>query len=176
MLRKIESFSELDSRKLMNVYAEGNEENAEYFYPNEPDRAAAVKRVETNFLGFLKKEFYSRPGSVYWVLEEDGEWVSALRASRIREGLYYLEALETRPDRRREGFAARLLTAVTQELKIGGPFRLYDCVSRRNAASLKTHERCGFRIASDPGHDYLRDRPDEGAYGLMYGYESEAEA
>ena len=29
MLRKIESFSELDSRKLMDVCAEGSEENAE---------------------------------------------------------------------------------------------------------------------------------------------------
>ena len=38
MLRKIESFGDLDGRKLMDVYAEGNEENAEYFHPDEPDR------------------------------------------------------------------------------------------------------------------------------------------
>ena len=46
MLRKIECFGELDSRKLMDVCAEGSEENAEYFYPDEADRAAAVQRVE----------------------------------------------------------------------------------------------------------------------------------
>lgn len=46
MLRKIECFGDLDSGKLMDVYAEGSEENAEYFYPDEADRAAAVQRVE----------------------------------------------------------------------------------------------------------------------------------
>ena len=91
-------------------------------------------------------------------------WVSALRICRIPEGPYYLEALETRPDRRRQGYGVRLLSEVLDAMKAEGPFRLCDCVGKKNAASLKAHEKCGFRIVSEKGCDY-RD------FGLEYRYE-----
>ena len=101
MLLKITDGQALDERKLMDVYAESNLENTDFFCPEEPDKEAAVRMVESGFLDFLKNEFFKEPEAICWALEEDGVWVSALRTCKIPEGPYYLEALETRPDRRR---------------------------------------------------------------------------
>ena len=168
MLLRISRFDDLDERKLMDIYSESNFENTDYFFPDMRDKKEAVRNVEEGFLGFLKDEFFSQSGSEYWVLESDGVWVSALRLSRIEKGLYYLEALETRPDCRRQGHAARLLDGVIDELKKAGPFRICDCISKRNTASIKTHEKCGFSIVSEAGYDYLLNESDDHDYGLEY--------
>ncbi len=163
-------YEDLDARRLMDVYAESNLENAEDFFPDEKDKAAAVRKVEAGFLDFLRDEFFAKPDATYWVLARDGVWVSACRVSRIEDGLYYLEALETRPDSRRRGYAAELLSGVLTALKRRGPFRLCDCVGKRNEASLKTHAACGFRIVSEQGYDYLSGETNERTYGLEYRY------
>ena len=170
MLLQITRYADLDERMLMDLYAEGNLENTDYFFPGIKDKAEAVRKVEAGFLGFLQDEFMDRPGNTYWILEENGVWVSALRTTRIRPGLYYIEALETRPDCRRKGFAARLLTGVAETLKKDGPFRLCCCVSKKNTASLKTHLACGFAVVSEAGWDYLLDESDSRDYGMEYRY------
>lgn len=137
MLLKITDGQALDERKLMDVYAESNLENTDFFCPEEPDKEAAVRMVESGFLDFLKNEFFKEPEAVCWVLEEDGVWVSALRTCKIPEG----------------------------------PFRLCDCVGKKNAASLRAHEKCGFRIVSEQGCDYLHREADDRDFGLEYRYE-----
>lgn len=168
MLLKIREFSQIDTRKFLDIYAESNRENAEDFFPGE-DIGAAVKKVETGFIEFLD-EFFSKPGNTYWILEEDGLWVSALRLSLIGPGSYYLEALETRPDSRQKGFAVKLMKAVTDELKAFGPFVIRDCVSKRNVPSIKTHEKAGFCIVSDAGRDYLSGDENDREYGFEYSH------
>ncbi len=168
MLLIITDYTEIDTRKLMDVYAESNFENTDYFFPDETDKTAAVEKVEAGFLDFLKNEFFSRSGSVYWVLEENGLWLTALRTSLIEPGLYYMEALETRPDSRRAGHAAELLNEVTAVLKREGPFRLRCCVGKKNRASLNTHLKCGFEIVAQEGFDYLRGEADSHDYGLEF--------
>ena len=169
MLIRITEYGDLDKRKLMDIYSESNYENTDYFFPEEPDKEKAVRQVEAGFLDFLKNDFFSRPEAAVWVYEENGTWFSALRTCRVRD-VYYLEALETRPDQRRKGYAALLLSAVADAMKKEGPFRLYDCVSKRNTASLKTHEKCGFRIVSEEGYDYLLEETDDRDFGLEYRY------
>ena len=171
MILTIRRFEELDGRRLMTLYRESNEENIDYFFPGAEDRAQALRQVEQGFLDYLRGDFFAKEGNEYRVLEEDGEWLSALRLYPVREGLYYIEALETDPARRREGCAARLLEGVIAGLKARGPFRLCDCVGVKNLPSLRTHERCGFRIVGEPGRDWLRDAPDEGTYGMEYRYQ-----
>ena len=173
MLLELQNYNSIDERKLMDIYSESNYENTDYFYPDEADKLVAVKKVEAGFMHFLENDFYSHPEACYWVLEEDGIWMSALRTCKIREGLYYLEALETRPDQRKKGYGSFLLSQVIEKLKKYGPFRLCDCVSKKNTASLKTHEKCGFRIISDTGYDYLHNENDEYDYGLAYYYSEE---
>ena len=170
MLLRIMKYCDLDGRKLMDVYSESNYENTDYFFPDEADKNAAVRKVEAGFLDFLKNDFFNLTDAAYWILEIDGIWVSALRTCRVQKGLYYLEALETRPDHRRKGYGARLLSSVADSLKKDGPFRLCSCVSKRNIASLKTHEKCGFLIVSEKGYDYLNEEADDHDFGLEYCY------
>ena len=171
MLLRITQFSDLDARKLMDIYAESNLENTDYFYREISDKAEAVKRVEERFLEYLEKDFFHTPGPSYWVLEVDGRWVSALRLNELKPGFYYLEALETRPDCRRKGYCARLLTEVIEALKNQGPFRICDCVGKRNQASLRTHLKCGFQIVAEDGYDYLSQETSVFVHGLAYSYE-----
>ena len=56
------------------------------------------------------------------------------------------------------------------DMKKEGPFRLCDCVSKKNLPSLKTHEKCGFRIVSEEGYDYLLEETDDRDFGLEYRY------
>ena len=170
MMIKITEYQELDTRKLMDVYAEGNYENTEYFFPDEEDKSIAVQKVEAGFLNFLKNDFFSKSDAIYWILDIDGIWVSALRTCMIQDDLYYMEALETRPDCRRKGYEATLLSGVVEAFKENGSFRLCSCVSKRNVASLKTHEKCGFRIVSEEGYNYLSGEADNNNFGMEYSY------
>ncbi len=168
MLFRIDSYGVLDERKLMDLYVEGNLENAEELDPEGTDRSKALKRAEAEFLHFLKTDFFQRAGNEYWILEENGLWVSALRASRIQDGFYYLEALETRPDCRRRGYGEALLTEVLAHLAELGPFRLCDCIHKKNLPSLELHKKCGFRIVSEAGLCYLNGTVNDRAYGMEY--------
>lgn len=168
MLLRFDRYADLAPRKLMDIYAESNLENTDYFYPEIIDKAKAVKQVEARFLEYLERDFFHTPGPSYWILEENGIWVSALRLNELKPGFYYLEALETRPDSRRNGYGSRLLTELIAALRQKGPFELHDCVGKRNEASLRTHLRCGFRIVSEDGFDYLSGEADSRHYGLEY--------
>lgn len=173
MLLRITRYCDLDGQNLMEVYSESNSENTDYFYPDETDKRKAVWMVEAGFMDFLQKDFFEHTGATYWVLEENGVWISALRTCLIQPGTYYLEALETRPSHRAKGYASRLLTDVLETMKKDGSFRLCDCVGKKNFASLKTHKKCGFQIVMEDGYDYLNMTVDRRDYGLEYRYSKE---
>ncbi len=171
MLIEITSYNDIDARKLMDIYAESNRENVDYFYPDMSDKRAALALVEERFLGFLKTDFFVHPNSSYYILEEEGIWVSALRLSLVEDcqcRRYYMEAIETRPSFRLKGFASKLVYDVIQKLKAKGPFVLCDCVSKHNEQSLKTHLKCGFQIVSNEGFDYLQNEENPRCYALEY--------
>ena len=170
MLHKIVSFEEIDGRKLMDLYQEGNVENIEYFYPEMENKTLALQKCEENFLEFVRTDFFQREGSEYWILEEDGVWVSALRLNKIDSGHYYIEALETHPEFRRKGYASCLLSGVIADLKKRGPFRLSDCVGKKNEASIQTHKKCGFEIVSEAAMDYLNHETSDRQYGMEYSF------
>ena len=96
MLQRFERFEDIDGRKLMDLYAEGNRENAEEFFPDD-DVQTGVGKVEREFLDFLKNDFMPKPENTCWVLEENGAYRSALRLTELDDRLFYLEALETHP-------------------------------------------------------------------------------
>ena len=136
MLYRIEQVNQIDGRKLMDLYQEGNIENIDYFYPGTEDREGALKRIENDFLGYIEKDFLAKPENAYWILEEEGAWVSALRLYKIEDGFYYIEALETHPQYRRKGYAVKLLNGVIDALKKKGSFKLCDNVRKRNEGIL----------------------------------------
>ena len=168
MLIKITDPNGFDDYKMMAIYAEGNKENAEYFYP-QTDKLEAIEKVERDFCRCIKNEFLNGT-NIYYVLEIDGVWVSALRLYCLGNNFYYLEALETMPQYRRKGYAVRLLTEVINDLKEKGSFKICDSVGKKNTASLNTHKKCGFKIVSEDGYDYLQKEIDERCYGLEYSF------
>ena len=145
MLLRFSSLRDIKFPELMAVYEEGNRENAADRYPEESVyRGLAL--AEEDFRQYLGEYFFPTPGAVYYVWQANGRYVSALRLEPYRDGLL-MEALETRPDMRRKGFAAKLIKEML--LTLPKSTVVYSHVSKRNIASLKTHEVCGFEKMLD---------------------------
>ena len=142
MLRLARKCSELIFSNLMEVYEEGNRENGAQHWPglfgNEQ-----ILRAEQEFYRYLE-DFFRTKGAYYAVWEENGRYLSALRLEPYEDGLL-LEALETRPDCRGKGYGSLLLEAVSA-VETGN---IYSHVSKKNLASLRVHEKCGFRKLLD---------------------------
>ncbi len=139
MLIIANSLKELQFSSLMEVYRESNLENARQFWPRVPENQQQLL-AEQSFYQYLKEGFFSQAGAVYCVWEEGGRYVSALRLEPYEDGLL-LEALETAPEHRRQGYAKALMQSVLAWVPQG---KIYSHVSRRNAASLAAHAACGF--------------------------------
>lgn len=167
MLIEKRNFSETELRSLMEIYREGNIENIPYFYPDCEDMQEGLRKVEEGFTNYIVNDFLNCPGNSYFILEDEGRWVSALRLYAL-EDCYYIEALETHPDYRRRGYGSALMDLVIGHLGRFGSFVLRDCVSKKNEASLATHRKCGFVIDSDPGKDYLDGSTNDGDYGMAF--------
>ena len=174
MFLELKQISEQDMAKLMGIYAESNNENIVYFYPDCTDASDGLRKIEANFSDYIRKEFLISPENTYCVLAKDNIWVSALRLYAMKD-FYYIEALETSPAFRRLGYGSELLNAVLLSLKKKGPFILRDNVGKRNAASLATHKKCGFEIEHEDAVNYLNGTVKPSCYGLVYRYRNNAE-
>lgn len=139
MLLIAKSLKDLDFRQLMNVYEEGNLENARESFSQLP-LGQAVLEAEQDFYGYLKDSFFATPGAFYGIWTEDRKYVSALRLEPYRDG-WLVEAVETAPSQRRKGYAAVLMAQVLTYL---GQGKVYSHVHKANTASLGLHRRCGF--------------------------------
>ena len=139
MLIVVKKRNELSFGKLMDVYCEGNLENGQENYPDEPPHRQ-IALAEQDFYNYLQQVFFKTDGAAYLIWEEKGCYISALRLEPYRDGLL-LEALETVPQHRKKGYGAQLVRAA---LDFAGDLRVYSHVNKRNTASLRTHEKCGF--------------------------------
>ena len=161
MLILATSLRQIRFRELMEVYADSNEEKASD-WPDLP-RGFALNLAEQDFRQYLDEVFFRTPGALCALWEEDGRYVSALRLEPYKDG-YLLEALETHPLFRRKGYAVKLIQAVQPHI---GSVRIYSHVNKRNLASLKTHERCGFKPQSDHAV-YINGSVDHRCCTLVY--------
>lgn len=161
MLNVARSLKDLRFSELMQVYAQSNLEAAEKRKNLPP--MFALQLAEQDFRQYLQEVFFPTPGAYLCIWEEGGCYVSALRLEPYRDGLL-LAALETAPAFRKRGYGAALIRAVQQHL---GPGKLYSHVDKRNAASLRTHEACGFRLLSDHAV-YLNGSVDYRCHTLLY--------
>lgn len=144
MLIIAKKLRELSFGQLMEVYMEGNLENGQELWPDESENQQ-IALAEQDFYNYLDQVFFRTPNAFYAVWQKAGKYVSALRLEPFRDGML-LEALETRPDSRRRGYAKALITGVLEKLP---DVKVYSHVSKRNFASLKTHESCGFEKKLD---------------------------
>ncbi len=170
MILEINTFDQVDERKLMDVYQESNTENTHYFYPDLSNQDEALQKVECDYLSYIENDFLANRKNRYMILEHDGIWVCALRLYCVNDKLYYIEALETHPAYRRKGYATQLLAGMINLLKERGAYTIRDCVDKKNTASLVTHQKAGFMIYSSEGYDYLQHETDNESYGLQFTY------
>ena len=162
MLRIARKMNELSFGKLMGVYEEGNLENGQCLWPDEP-QWRQIALAEQEFYSYLQQIFFKTDNAAYLIWEEDGSYVSALRLEPYQEG-FLLEALETHPQHRKKGYAARLVTAAAEY--VGGT-KIYSHVGKKNMPSLRTHEACGFQKMLDYAI-YADGSVDDRCYTLMH--------
>lgn len=170
LLRR-QSMTEDEYRKLMAIYAESNRENIGYFFPELKDEKLGVQKVEEQFVAFMKTDFFSEKDHCYYILSVDDEWVAAMRFIRLAEHSYFLEALETKPEQRRKGYATALFTRVIRKHRPEGSFTVKSIVSKHNEASLAFHEKVGFKPEGMPSHSPMADQK----LGFTYIYEAPEE-
>jgi len=144
LLTVIKSMGQLNFGALMQVYAESNRENAEERYPRETE-GSGVRLAEQDFYQYLRECFFPTQGAFYAVWSRGGRYFSALRMEPYRDG-FLLEALETAPEERQKGYAAELIRAVL--FTMPGQ-KIYSHIHKKNLASIRTHEKCGFRKILD---------------------------
>ena len=133
------SLRDLSFGKLMDVYAEGNLENGRDLWPDEPE-GRQIALAEQEFYQYLQQVFFRTKDTRYLILEDSGRYISALRLEPYQDGLL-LEALETAPAYRQKGYGAHLTQVAIETV---GTTKVYSHVAKRNTASLRTHEKCGF--------------------------------
>ena len=126
--------------RLFAVYAESMGDLAEDF--------ASPEEMRKSYEGFLR-EFIRGPGQRIFVETERDQWVSALRAIEYRPGVWFIEAVETAPDRRGQGFGKRLLTRTTERLFHLGAKQIEGIIHPANTASQRLHAACGFAPTDD---------------------------
>ena len=139
MLKVYCSMADLPFGKLMEIYAQSNQEDKR----NCESEGYQPVLAEQEFYAYLRQCFFALPSARYFLWEEQGRAVSAVRCEGYRDGLL-LTALETAPDCRGKGYATGLVKAVLQYLKEG---KVYAHIRHDNQPSLAVHLRCGFTKA-----------------------------
>lgn len=147
-------------RMIHSVYPEASYEIAKDKHPKMQDLSEAIREEEQYFVEKFLGKFMSKNENTYYVWEVDGEWVSALRLTKL-DGYYFMEALETAPEHRKKGYASELIKAVIQKFEEVGPTVIRSNVRKTNAASLATHQKCGFVIEGENGIENC-------FYGMLY--------
>ena len=135
MLKLICRIRDLDMTGLLNV----DRETAERDY-------SSWHGAYNGMLDYLQSLFDCGGACGVWIHE--GIYVSALRLEPYRDGLL-LEALETMPDCRRQGYGKKLVLAALEAVWQENPLPVYSHVPKRNHPSLAIHNACGFSRISE---------------------------
>ena len=124
----IESLSHPQLSSVMALYAASRER----------DRIGDERAVYEFFLDFFtQKDAFCAA----WVTEVG--LCSVLRIQSYLDGVL-LTGVETAPQQRGRGYAYALMCAVLEKLRQRGVRKVYSHVDRKNAPSMKLHEKCGF--------------------------------
>ncbi len=126
--------------RLFDVYAESMADLSCGFSSEEEMRASYREFLE----GFV-----ADPAHIVLVEEDDGIWKSGLRAVSCGDGRWFVEAVETDPCARHQGYGRLLLTNVAERLRSLGVREIACCIAESNTASRRLHESCGFSATGE---------------------------
>jgi hypothetical protein len=79
MLIELKSCTAEDLKKLMPIYEQSNRENIRHFFPDCTDPEEGLRKAEESFGQYICEDFLADANNTYYVLEKNGQWVSALR-------------------------------------------------------------------------------------------------
>ena len=140
MLLQIAEIDAAAVDRLFAVYAESMADLAEDF--------GSADEMRESYAGFLR-EFIRECGQLILIETDGDQWVSGLRAVEYRPGVWFIEAVETAPDRRGQGFGKRLLTHTVERLSRLGAKQIECIIHPDNTASRRLHAACGFVPTDD---------------------------
>jgi len=131
--------TEADVPEILDIYAPYIENTTITFEYDVPCRKEFMQR------------FYSITAQFPWLVwEEDGKILGYAYAAPPYARAAYSWCAEPsvylRPEARGRGIGARLYAALEELLKMQGYQVLYALITQENAASLRFHERLGYRI------------------------------
>lgn len=170
MLIRLKQLLAEDAQLLMAVYKESNRDNVVYFFPELKDTEEGLHMTEEAYIKWICNDFLTQQNTVYYIWEEKGIWLSSLRFHEVGSKHYYMEALETHPEYRGQGYAEKLINGVIEELKGKGNFEIESYTSAKNIASQKTHKKCGFVVTDKKPFDYASQEYVDNAVGFLYRY------
>lgn len=131
----------IDRAAFMALYRGSALENVPDWYP-ELSEDEGLRTYEDSYWAYMSGPLWAEGGIQVLLADETG-YRSGLRLYPRERG-WLIEALETRPDCRGQGFGLRVLRETVRTLEAEGPVRLESHVRKTNAASLATHAAAGF--------------------------------
>ena len=140
MIKIITQIDEITISSLLSVYSESMDDMKTNF--------ATDTEMCVAYASFLR-EFAKKPNQLIIVETFNDEWVSALRAIETTEGHWFLEAVETKPNKRKKGFGKDLLLHTIDYLKNRGMTEITCTISHNNHKSQALHGKCGFIPTND---------------------------
>lgn len=141
MINIVTQIDENAISRLLSVYSESMDDMKMNF--------AGDAEMCSAYASFLR-EFVENPKHLIIAETFNDEWVSALRAIETTEGHWFLEAVETKPDKRKKGFGKNLLHHTVDYLKNRGMTEVTCTIAKNNHKSQALHEKCGFVPTNDP--------------------------
>ncbi|MGN1075121.1 MAG: GNAT family N-acetyltransferase, partial [Eubacteriales bacterium] len=117
--------------------------------------------MKESYASFLK-DFIEQEGRLVLVETVDGQWVSGLRAIETNPGKWFIEAVETMPEYRHNGYGRMLLLDTIALLRTRNAKTLECIIAENNAASIKLHSGCGFIGTADAPINCWDEREDGG--------------
>lgn len=153
-------------RLVHEIYGESNLENVRWDNSEVEDFSKLLFEYEKGYMDFVQS-FLDSEENRYYIWEINGQWVSALRMTKV-EDFYYLEALETAKQCRKKGYGTEFLQELIRLLKRCGRVIIRSNVSKNNMASLALHRKCGFAIEEENGINYLTGEQRASVYGMVY--------
>lgn len=168
MLRLYSSPKGFPFSALPAVYRDSLRASGAFQYPEKP-AAQQEALAESDFLSYIRLDFFPRQGSLYALWELGGKPVSAARIEPYRDGVL-LSGLETAPDFRGRGCASCLLEHLLEVIGRQGIPRVYSHVRKDNFPSLAVHKKCGFAVYKTTAV-YLDGSADSRSYTLLLDFE-----
>ncbi len=142
------SMDEVNINEFLEIFKESSKENALEWYP-ESTAEEALEKYENGFLEYMRDTFWKEKGALA-LLSWKGRYVSSLRLYTKDENTFLMEALETKPDCRKKGFASEIIRRTISCLEEKyDRIELISYTGKHNIASQHTHAAAGMKNIRD---------------------------